>query len=149
MLNRSSETRRPCLISRLKKKIIYLAVPGLGCAMWTLSDGMQHLVPWPGIEPRPPALGAQSLSHWATREVPHPTLLSLGLFHRYLLPFCSVEVTCKAWHLSILPRAWTSSGLQSSIAHSHYLFKNYVPRKKNNVIRSFPSSSSTKQGRRG
>jgi len=24
----------------------------------------------PGIEPRPPVLGAQSLSHWTTREVP-------------------------------------------------------------------------------
>ena len=28
------------------------------------------LVPWPGMEPRTPALGAQSLSHWATWEVP-------------------------------------------------------------------------------
>ena len=28
------------------------------------------LVPGPGIEPRPPALGAQSLNHCATREVP-------------------------------------------------------------------------------
>ena len=36
---------------------------GLGCGMW-------DLVPWPGIEPRPPALGAQSLKHWTTREVP-------------------------------------------------------------------------------
>ena len=31
---------------------------------------MWKLVPWPGMEPRPPALGAQSLGHWATREVP-------------------------------------------------------------------------------
>ena len=31
---------------------------------------MWDLVPWPGIEPRPPALGAQSLSHWPIREVP-------------------------------------------------------------------------------
>ena len=28
------------------------------------------LVPWSGIEPRPSALGAQSLSHWTTRGVP-------------------------------------------------------------------------------
>ena len=28
------------------------------------------LVPWLGIEPGPPALGAQSLSHWTTRGVP-------------------------------------------------------------------------------
>ena len=28
------------------------------------------LVPWPGIEPTPPALEAWSLNHWATSEVP-------------------------------------------------------------------------------
>ena len=37
-------------------------MPGFSCCMW-------HLVPWPGIEPRPPALGAQNLRHWTTREV--------------------------------------------------------------------------------
>ena len=53
------------------KKNIYL----LGCAlivMWVaayLNCGIQYIVPWPGIEPKPPALGAQSLSHWTTREV--------------------------------------------------------------------------------
>ena len=35
-----------------------------------LSCSMQDLVPWPGIEPGPGALGAWSLSHWTTREVP-------------------------------------------------------------------------------
>ena len=33
------------------------------CSMW-------DLVPWPGITPRPPALGAQNLCHWITRQVP-------------------------------------------------------------------------------
>ena len=33
------------------------------CSMW-------DLVSWPGIEPETPALGAQGLSHWTTREVP-------------------------------------------------------------------------------
>ena len=41
----------------------YLAVLGLSCSIW-------DLVLCPGIKPRPPALGAQSLSHWTTREVP-------------------------------------------------------------------------------
>ena len=36
-----------------KLLFIYLAVPGLRWGMW-------DLVSWPGIEPRPPALGAQS-----------------------------------------------------------------------------------------
>ena len=40
------------------------------CGMWTLSCSIRELVPWPGTEPRPPPLGAQSLSHWTTREVP-------------------------------------------------------------------------------
>ena len=35
-----------------------------------LSCGLSNLVLWPGIRPRAPALGAQSLSHWTTREVP-------------------------------------------------------------------------------
>ena len=35
------------------------------CSMW-------DLVPWPGIVLGSPALGAWSLSHWTTREVPLP-----------------------------------------------------------------------------
>ena len=35
----------------------------LSCSMW-------DLVPRPGIKPGPPALGAWSLNHWTTREVP-------------------------------------------------------------------------------
>ena len=37
---------------------------------WTLSCSMWDLVLWPGIEPKPCALGARNLSHWTTREVP-------------------------------------------------------------------------------
>ena len=36
---------------------------------------MYDLVPQPGIEPRPSALGAQSLTHWTTREVPKVAFL--------------------------------------------------------------------------
>ena len=53
--------------------VIYLAVWDLSCghavSIATLSCSMWDLVPWPGIKPRPPALGAQSFSHWTTREV--------------------------------------------------------------------------------
>ena len=35
---------------------------------------MWDLVPWPEIEPVPPALGAWSLSHWTTRKVPRNPL---------------------------------------------------------------------------
>ena len=50
----------------VKVFIVYLFIlagPGLSCGTW-------DLLPWPGMEPRPPALGAQSLIHWTSREVP-------------------------------------------------------------------------------
>ena len=40
---------------------------------------MWDLVPQPGIQPWALALGARSLSHWTTREVPQLTLLIMGL----------------------------------------------------------------------
>ena len=33
------------------------------------------VVPQPGIEPRPPQLGVQSLSHWTTKEVQYNGIL--------------------------------------------------------------------------
>ena len=50
--------------------------------MWlyqVFSCSMRDLVPWPGIEPRPPALGTQSLSHWTTRKVPQLFFLKLTI----------------------------------------------------------------------
>ena len=49
----------------LSSSRVLVAVRGilsLHCSMW-------DPVLWPGMEPRPPALGAQSLNHWTTREV--------------------------------------------------------------------------------
>ena len=44
---------------------VLVAARGIfGCSMW-------DLVPWPGMEPGSPALGAWGLSCWMTREVPH------------------------------------------------------------------------------
>ena len=47
-----------------------MAAQSLSCSMW-------DLVPWPGIEPGPPALGTQSLSPWATRDIPLPAFLTI------------------------------------------------------------------------
>ena len=49
---------------------IYLSVPGLSYGMPDFSFSMWNLVPQPGIEPRPLALGVQSLSHWTSRKDP-------------------------------------------------------------------------------
>ena len=50
-------------------QVLVTACGIFSCSMQTLSCGVWDLVPWPGIEPRAPALGAQSLSPWPTREV--------------------------------------------------------------------------------
>ena len=55
---------------------IYLAVLGLSCSKW-------DLVPWPGIEPRPPELGVGSLNHWAAREVPRVSFFPLKFIIKY------------------------------------------------------------------
>ena len=66
------------LVPQVKKMKCYyfLAVLGLCCST-RASLKLQHLdlvicgilVPRPGMEPGPPVLGAQCLSHWTTREI--------------------------------------------------------------------------------
>ena len=46
------------------------------CGMWPLRCSMWDLVPWPGMEPGPPALRALSLCLWTTGEV-----LALGFLN--------------------------------------------------------------------
>ena len=54
----------PCRTSYMcKNPVFFLAAPCFSCSMW-------DLVPWPGIEPRSPMLGAWSLSHWTTGKSP-------------------------------------------------------------------------------
>ena len=54
--------------------LVFIFVYLVGCS----GPLLQHvrLVPQPGIEPKPPAWGVWSLSHWTPREV--PLLFSLG-----------------------------------------------------------------------
>ena len=70
-------------LQRFFKKylLIYLAAPGLSCSMW-------DLVPWPGIEPGPPALGAERVNHRTSREVP------AEIFFKPKVLFCTYSVHC-------------------------------------------------------
>ena len=58
---------------------IDLAALGLSCSIRTLSLSIWCLVPWPRIKPRDPALGAWSLSHWTTKNVPLSVVLNVSL----------------------------------------------------------------------
>ena len=74
-----------------KYLLINLATPGrncklgiFSCGMWTLSCSMWDLVPCPGIEPGASALGARSLSHWTTGDVPQCLCLGFPSFPHWL-----------------------------------------------------------------
>ena len=105
-------------LSPLKKNLlfIYLAVPGLGC-------GMRDLVPWLGIEPGLPALGAWSLATGPPGKAPVSPLFnhqSLGLI--FLVP----ELRCFNWAFGFVPfqlkweNHFQSTGHASSILHQTY-----------------------------
>ena len=65
-----------------KNLLIYLAVLVLSC-------GTRDLLPPPRVEPGPPAVGAQRLSHWITKEVPVLVFLTcLFTFHFILKRIC-------------------------------------------------------------
>ena len=49
--------------------VLTMACGIFSCGRRALSGGVWDLVPWLGIEPVSPALGAWRLSHWTTREV--------------------------------------------------------------------------------
>ena len=62
----------------------------LHCGMWDLfSCSIWDLAPWSGIKPGRPALGAQSFSHWTTREVPKPSVVKYFI---YFSSVCWVEL---------------------------------------------------------
>ena len=72
------------LLKKKKSLPICLAGLGLSCSMW-------DLVLQPGIEPGPPALEAQSVNHWTTRETPK-------LFSKALVPADPSRRNKKCYH---------------------------------------------------
>ena len=76
-LKKKKKKNRTALL--FKYVFISSAALGLRYGIWTLSCSIWDLVSWSRMEPGPPPLGVQSLSHWTTREVPN-TLLFLSFF---------------------------------------------------------------------
>ena len=69
-------------------QILVVACRIFSCGMW-------DLVPWPGIEHRPPVLGMCSFNHWTTREVPFTFWCQQGGNMYTLMPTCSQTITEK------------------------------------------------------
>ena len=93
--------------------LFYVAVQGVSRGMWDLLVeackllvvAMLALVPWPGIKPRPPALGAWSLNHWTTSD---------GVFKlATVVPECVLE-----WKMEKVMKKGLSWEVIYSILHS-------------------------------
>ena len=90
-------------------KVLVAACRIFGCSTW-------DLVPWPGMEPGPPALGAQTVSHWTAREVPKKIYLNFykNLVFSENVLFCLGSSPC-SWHLSEMRRDRNKKKLQVSL----------------------------------
>ena len=62
----------------------------LACHMWDLG-------PWPRIEPGPPALGAQSPSHWTTREVLRINIFNLSFSSKLQMDISNCLTDTSTW----------------------------------------------------
>ena len=74
--------------------------------IFNLDCGMWDLVPCPGIKPRPPALGAQNLSQWTTRQVPSLVafrIVSNFCHFNYSMSYCRSCLSSSCLVLSVLP----------------------------------------------
>ena len=65
---KSTHARMPVLLFVFVFRVFFF--------FWPHSVACKILVPQPGVEPVPPALGKQSLRHWTIREVPGYLFLS-------------------------------------------------------------------------
>ena len=55
---------------------------------WPWQGPCEILVPWPRIEPMPPAVEARNLNHWTSREAPHHNNRWCFLqYHSWLTPY--------------------------------------------------------------
>ena len=84
--------------------LIYLTEPSLSCGTRDLRSSLWHVesitVPWPGMEPRPSALGARSLTHWTTREVPVHALFLTSVTMTFLLDSCHTSLGVHCYFIS-------------------------------------------------
>ena len=71
------------------------------CGLQTLSCNMWYLVPWLGIEPGLPALGAWSLSYWTTREVPFKKIFVEVAFERPPYPLPHLGTKCQSEEVTV------------------------------------------------
>ena len=91
------------------------------CTTWAC----RILVPQPGLESMPPAVGAWSLNHWTTREVPLHFFLS-NLWSSQMVT--GQESTWNTGELGLIPRSKRSPGEGNGNPLQHSCLENSMDR---------------------
>ena len=100
--------------ARSRKNYKDLSCISIFSLFWPCQAAYRILVPRPGIELRPPALGVQSLNHWIPREFPMTI---------YFAPVCTVlevrsPTQCHWAHIKVLADGVLSGDSRSESAAS-------------------------------
>ena len=100
-------------------QVLVTACKIFSCGLWSLNYSMWNLVSLTGMEPGPPALGAWSLIHWTSREVPVASIFLKNSSYFLLLPWpllIQVNFFCR-WEalttISTLEVTMTTSSLRT------------------------------------
>ena len=125
--------------------LIFLIFIFIYLAALCLSCNMCDLLPWPGIEPWLPALGAQNLSHQTSREVPTWDLCtnkisSLFIISSVSLSGCSVQFSHSVVSDSLRPHESQHARPPCS-SQTPGVYSNYAHRVSDVIQPSHPLSS--------
>ena len=110
------------------------------CGMWTLSCSMWDLVPWPGMEPGPPALGTPNFSHCTTREVPTAedfnSSASFPKCHAWEL-LVGISFPTLEWEVKCREKDRENKGGEERVSLSIMISYNLLPSKQQDMWYSF------------
>ena len=84
--------KRIC-IPLLLTGVFYTGLFGLAYSCFVSVSACEILVPWLGIEPRPPVVEVQNPNHWITREFPIHVFYMFSDIHQVVQVLKSVK-TC-------------------------------------------------------
>ena len=110
------------------------------CGMWTLSCSMWDLVPWPGMEPGPPALETPNFSHCTTREVPTAedfnSSASFPKCHAWEL-LVGISFPTLEWEVKCREKDRENKGGEERVSLSIMISYNLLPSKQQDMWYSF------------
>ena len=112
-------------INTIVKQLCFNKIMDFFVCFYCTTQACRILVPQPGIESMPPAVGAWSLNHWTTREVPLHFFLSNLLSSQVVT---GKESTWNTGELGLIPRSKRSPGEGNGNPLQHSCLENSMDR---------------------